>query len=429
MNTRLRSTALAVLFAAMPSALAAQQSLTGQIGDLIRFGSCGQPLCLVTGAGTHQTHFLISAQSASTQLSEFLTNSITASVGRLPISATSSGTSFKFVNGAPVQSTSSFGPIFAERAATMGQGRYLIGVSTSNIAFSKLRGQSMDKISINLTHQDVGAPGLGNDPTESDVVGIDLKMKISLQVSTLSATYGVTDRLDVSVAVPIIASSLEATGFAQIYNPTGLITGFHNFGTVQAPTSSARDTVKGSSSGLGDITARAKFNIKNTSTSGLAILANVRIPIGDESNFRGAGAVAANALLIGSATYGNFSPHANVGYALRTGTSENNALLGSFGFDQMLNKRATLAVDILSEFQAGGDAGKLPPNVTFSAASPVRTVQGSNIPNEKDNPIALSAGGRFLVNGYTLLANGVKPIKSGGMQANFIWTLGLERVF
>jgi hypothetical protein len=118
-----------------------------------------------------------------------------------------------------------------------------------------------------------------------------------------------------------------------------------------------------------------------------------------------------------------------VGFAIRTGSSQSNAMLGTLGFDQMLNKKATLAVDILSEFQVGGDAGTLPANINLALATPPRVVSGTNIPSQKDNPIALSAGGRFLVSGFTLMANGLVPIKTGGMQASLIWTLGLERSF
>ena len=36
-------------------------------------------------------------------------------------------------------------------------------------------------------------------------------------------------------------------------------------------------------------------------------------------------------------------------------------MLGTFGFDQMVSRKVTLAFDVLSELQAGGDAGQLPP--------------------------------------------------------------------
>src|SRR5690606_775461 len=143
--------------AAPLSALSAQ-SLASRVGELIRFGSCDQALCLSTGPGAHGSHYIDAAASASAELLDFLTSSITASVDRLPISATSGGTTFRFVGGAPVRSTTSAGPIFAERAPTLGRGRFLVGVNTSGISYSKLRGVSTNELAVNLAHQDVGSP-------------------------------------------------------------------------------------------------------------------------------------------------------------------------------------------------------------------------------------------------------------------------------
>lgn len=434
MRSRVVGAALIAAVAITPASADAQ-TLASKVAELIRFGSCAQALCLVT-AGTpgvgdlHKTHFLLAAQVASTDLTAFLTSSITASVGRLPVSATSSGTSFSFVNGAPVQSTSSSGPIFAERAATLGEKRFLLGGNTSAISYSKLRGQSIKDLTLNLSHQDVNTNGLGDLANENDIVAINLNMKLNLQVTSLFATYGVTDRLDVSVAVPFVMSSLNATGFASVFNPSAAVTGNHKFGTdPSTATLTATSAVKESKAGVGDISARAKYNFLRSKSSGLSVLADVHLPTGDAQNFSGAGSTSANAVFIASTTYGDFSPHANVGFALRTGSGQNNAVVGTLGFDHMLNKQATVAVDILSEFQAGGDAGKLPGDINLSLSSPPRIVPGSNVPSQKDNPMALSAGGRFLVSGFTLMANGLVPLKSGGLQASFIWTLGLERSF
>ncbi|MHB1225047.1 MAG: hypothetical protein ACYC2G_13555 [Gemmatimonadaceae bacterium] len=112
-----RRVLLALALGALAGASAAPlgaQSLASRVGELIRFGDCDQALCLSTGPGPHGTHYIDAAASASAELLDFLTSSITASVDRLPISATSGGTTFRFVGGAPVRSTTSAGPIFAE---------------------------------------------------------------------------------------------------------------------------------------------------------------------------------------------------------------------------------------------------------------------------------------------------------------------------
>ena len=406
--------------------VAQAQSLSSKVSELIRFGNCAQALCLGTGPGAHESHFVGAAQTASADLVSFLTSSITTSVGRLPISATSSGTTFSFVDGAPVQNTTSAGPIFAERGTTMGKGRLLVGANTTRLSFTQLRGVDTKDIEINLAHQDVGESGLGDSPFEFDIIGMNIDLGLTLQASTFFATYGLTDRVDVSFAVPFIQSSLEATAVGQISNLTGSVTGSHYFGTD--PTQfRANSAVKGSASGIGDIAARVKANLYSANDRAVAVLGEARLPTGDEESFMGSGSTTINALVIGSARYGAFSPHANVGFSLRGGESQTNAALATIGFDQMLSPAVTLAIDLISEFQVGDSEVRLPDEIFWS--NPQRTLQGTNIPDGKDNPIGLSLGARFLAGGFTIVGNGLLPVKTGGLQASFAWTLGLERSF
>ena len=134
MKDRIQRAAIAVLAAFSPLALGAQ-GLSGKIGELISFGSCGEALCIVTGLGAHGGHYLKSAQTAGDDLVSFLTGSIITSVGRLPISATSSGNTVSLVNGALVVGTTSAGPIFAEAGCHDGTRPLSVGsYSASNTA-------------------------------------------------------------------------------------------------------------------------------------------------------------------------------------------------------------------------------------------------------------------------------------------------------
>ena len=58
----------------------------------------------------------------------------------------------------------------------------------------------MKSIDFQLAHEDVGLVGLGDSQNERDVIGARLNMQFNLQVTSLFATYGATDRLDVSIA-------------------------------------------------------------------------------------------------------------------------------------------------------------------------------------------------------------------------------------
>lgn len=423
-----RRVLLALALGGSTAAPLGAQSLASKVGELIRFGNCNQALCLSTGPGPHETHYIGAAASASAELLEFLTNSITASVDRLPISATSGGTTFRFVGGAPVRSTTSAGPIFAERAPTLGRGRMLVGVNTTGISYDKLRGVSTKALSVNLAHQDVGTPGLGDPAFEDDVIGIVLDMNLDLHVTTLLATYGLTDDVDVSVAVPVIYASLHGRGLGTVTNPTGAPSGAHFFGTVADPSFTATSAVDGSSTGLGDVAARIKVRLPQIGTRvATAFLGDVRIPTGDAEEFRGTGDLSARGLLVLSSSINSFSPHLNAGYALRTGDAQSDAVLATVGFDQLVTPAVTVAVDVLSEWQVGSSAVQLPPPIVFT--TPPLTIDGTNIPDRRDNLVGLSAGGRFLWSGFTLVLNGLFPLTDSGLQSNFIWTVGLERSF
>src|SRR5512147_1085067 len=110
---------------------------------LFSFGSCGEPLCLpalVTAGNAHGRHFIPSAEAGNAAIIAFLGSAIGSNVSNIPISATTSGVTYSFEGGAPVRTNVSGGPIFAERAQTLGRGRVLIGANASSIHFNTLRG-------------------------------------------------------------------------------------------------------------------------------------------------------------------------------------------------------------------------------------------------------------------------------------------------
>lgn len=418
------SLVIATALATAPTAGA--QSLSEQFGGLFRFGTCDQPLCLSVNEAVHGSHYLGAAVAANGQLLSFLTDAITVSLNRVPISATSGGSTFSFVGGAPVRTTVSAGPIFAERAQTLGRGRFLLGANTTGISFSEIRGVSLDELALNFSHVDVGAEGLGSPAFESDVIAVRAGLDVNLQVTSFFATYGLTDNVDVSVAVPLVRSSLDATSVGTITNADGGISGVHFFGTEANPLQTATGSVSGSHFGLGDIAARMKVNLRPGAQGlGVALLADARLPTGDEENFTGSGDLSARLLGILSNRYGNFSPHLNAGYALRTGDAQTDAVLATVGFDQLLAPWATLAADLISEWQVG-DSRELPEDIVFLSG---QQLPATNIPNQRDDVLSASLGARFTARGFSFVVNGLFPLRDAGLQSGFIWTLGAERSF
>lgn len=436
---------LAGLLFAQP---ASAQGLRDLVSQLFIFGSGGDPLFL---AGTndpnnpvaiqaHAAHFVPSAVESNSTLIDFLTSAIGTSISNLPISSTSSGQTFRFEGGVPIATSTSAGPIFAERAQTLGKGRILIGANYNAFRFATVRGVDLHEIDLTFTHANadfdgcdtifggdctlVGIPGL-----ENDYMTLELDLDLNVRATVFTLNYGLFDFMDIGVAVPIISTSLRGTSVAQV-RPFGGPSAAHFFaGTSTNPELGATRNVDGSATGLGDVATRIKARIAQNEKSAFAILADARFATGTASDFLGAGHFSIRGMGIASAQFGSFSPHANVGYVYRDSDVLTDALLATIGFDQMLASWATLAIDLISELQVGESKLLLPETHTFDVPFR-RSVEPSNIPNVRDDIVNGSIGMKFVTApGLLIITNALIPINKGGLRQNVGITLGLEYSF
>jgi hypothetical protein len=412
------------------------QSLSDRLGGLLFFTSCELPLCLTVNQESQGTHYTFRAALAQTSTLDFFTRAIAATLGATPVSATTSGQTFRFVRGAPVSTATSAGPIFAERAQTLGRGRALLGVNTTRIGFDRVRGTSMRDVVFNLDHLDlppvgnvsrVGETELGDPAEEYDIMEVHPWIRLRLQSTTAVVTYGLTDRLDVGVALPLVVASLDASATATFISLAGPISGVHRFGTEAAPTNRAASSASGSYTGLGDLAVRAKLTLRNTDRLGLALLADVRAPTGSEENFTGTGVTAVRGVAVVSGTSGNFSPHVNAGLAYQSRGAGTTSATLTAGFDMLAASWATLALDALTDVQLAGDRLELPPPTPFLNGL---LYPATNVPDRRrDDPLSLSVGAKLRALGATVVVNGLFPLKDAGVQASRILTLGVERTF
>lgn len=440
---------LALLLAAtVATPAAAQDGLRGKISELFIFGSGEQPLFLAGTADpnnplsiqAHGSHFIPAAVSSNATIISFLTTAIGANVANLPISAASSGRTFSFQGGAPVATSTTPGPIFAERAQTLGRGRVLVATNATVFHFSTVRGVDLQNLELNFTHANTNFPGcdsiygadcskLGAPTLENDVIQLHLGLGLNVTSTTFVMTYGLLDWLDVGVAVPIISTSLQGNSVAQVV-PFGGPTAAHFFaGTPSNPVLTASRFVEGSATGLGDVAARIKVRVAQNERSAFAVLADARFATGDENDLLGSGETSIRGIGIVSARFGAFSPHGNVGYVFRSGNVQNDAVLATVGFDEALADWATLAVDFMSELQAGASKLRIPDPVTIEIPFR-RTITPTNIPQMRDDLESASLGFKLqAAPGLTVVANALWPLNRGGLRANVALTAGLEYNF
>ena len=419
---------VALLLVAVPPIAA--QTLREQIRtDLFTFGNCGQPLCLAGALPGHGAHFIPATQSAAGDILDLLGNSLAASVSNTPVGATSSGVTYQFVGGLPVKTATSGGPIFGERSQTLGKGRFFIAANVSSMHFARLRGVRMDDIEFNFTHEDTPPlDTLGSPFFENDVIGVRVAMDISLIVTTFVASYGIVDGIDLSVAVPVVHASVQGSSVATIH-PAGYPSPHRFAGTDSAPVMTAVAGMDGSATGVGDIAARLKINVTQTNTFGAAILLDGRLPTGDEENLLGAGKFSGRGLGIVSARLGTLAPHLNFGYVFRDAKLASNSIVATAGFDNAVSTRATMAFDLLSEWQLGESKLRVPGIVQYQLPFP-HTVTPTNIPDQQDNFLSASVGFKFQTRrGVLITTNALFPLRNSGMQPSVVWTGGLEYNF
>ena len=447
--TRLDCTLRMLLLAcfAMPS-LASGQGLRDKISDLFIFGPGQEPLFLAGSADpnnpaslqAHGLHFIPASAEENGSIISFITDALGASVANIPIGSTSGGITFRFEGGVPVQTSTSAGPIFAERAQTLGKGRVLAGISRTGFRFATLRGVDMDNIGLVFTHQNVDFDGcdaqFGGDCTlygvpvlENDAIDFHLSMDLNVRVTSMYLTYGMSDRFDLGLVVPIVQADFRGESEAQI-RPFGGTTAAHYFaGTTTNPVLTANRQSLGSAAGLGDVAMRAKINFRQTPGTSFAFLVDGRFPTGSPKDLLGSGKFAGRALAIFNSRFGDFSPHLNAGYLYHAGTQQNDAVLGTVGFDNRVAESVTLAADLVTELQVGDSKLHLPPLVTYE--SPFRrTLNPTNIPDIRDDIVNGSFGVKLIpAHNTTLVLNSLFPLNRGGLRSNLVYTAGIEYVF
>jgi hypothetical protein len=424
------------------------QGLRNTISQLFIFGPGADPLFLTGSADinnpasiqAHGAHFVPSAVSANGSIIEFLTTAIGSNVASTPIGSTSGGESFRFEGGVPIRTSASAGPIFAERGQTLGKGRTVVGIGRSSSHLSSLRGVDLHRVDLMFTHQNVDFAGcdsiqgskcsqMGVPLLENDLIQFRLNLDLKVQVTSIYATYGITDRLDVGIVLPIVSTTMYGESNASII-PFGGTSVAHFFaGTPTNPVLSATRIVSGSATGVGDVAARTKHNVHQTDQSSIALLGEARFATGNDDELLGAGHFAARGIAIVSTRIKDFGAHGNAGFLYRANHHANSAVLGTVGFDQLLGPRITFAADIVSELQVGASKLTLPSPVQYDFPFK-RTINPTSIPNQADDIVNGSFGFKFNPStGITVVLNSLLPLNRGGLRANLTHTLGVEYSF
>ena len=340
---------------------------------------------LPSGA-THSGHFNSGFESEFSQFGTALTSQIVS----LPLPPPASGFTYEFDPGLGVfqRTTTSFGPILSERFETIGARRVSIGFVYQSLSFDSIEGVDLQNVPAVFTHDD--AQLLGG---REDVVTTANSIETEVSRTAAFISYGVTNRLDVSIAVPFVTADLVVTSDATIQRIGTTNPETHFFRSLEDDVATRRRyTAFGHASGLGDVTVRLKGTVKRGAQQGVALGLDLRLPTGDERNLLGTGAPGVNPFFAWSGNYGALSPHINAGYQWNgesllggePGSGEAHDLpdLAQYSAGAVIevHPRITAAVDVLGryiidsprlrleQFQAL-DGRTTFPNITFTSGS------------------------------------------------------------
>lgn len=319
---------------------------------------------------THAAHF-ISADSLQFAAVQQFSNQFATQVSSYPLPSPGGGFTYELdpTLGVLTRSSDSFGPVFGERAGTIGRGRFNIGVSHTSFTFENLGENNLRDGDLKLvfTHEDVNRDHSSLTPFfEGDILTAQLFLKVESNVTAFIMNYGVTDRLDIGAAVPLVNVSVEARSDVSVQRlATGTVP-IHVF-----PNGTTQDVIsqRGSASGVGDVALRLKYHVVDRPKGGIALAADVRLPTGESRDLLGTGAARLGAVAIGSMTVGRFSPHVNVGYATSQdvdGVEQPDELTYVGGFDLAVSPRLTVAMDLLGNRRIDSGVVKVE-ETTFTA--------------------------------------------------------------
>jgi len=429
--------ALAALFAlSNPAYAVAQDKLIQLLPKL--FGNSGLTVdsdAPLAGGISHSAHFNSSFQQSFTPFNTALATQLAA----VPLPSPASGFTYSLdpALGVFKRSTQSFGPILSDRAETIGKKKLSMGFTYQRFSFDSIDGLDLGAVPVVFTHDNPVA-GTGRDDVVTTSNAIDLKVS----QFTAFLNYGLTDRMDVSLAIPLVSVDFAATSIATIQRIGTINPAIHFYGRTPSGGfgNQATFSSSGSATGIGDILLRLKATAYRQGGTGLAVGGEVRLPTGDEEDLLGSGATGIKPFVVFSSAHERVSPHVKLAYQWNgesvlaagvIGSGEKGDLPDQFfyevGADLGVSKKLTLALDLLGRRVIDGERLS---TETFQALDNQSTFPNVRFQTESFNVIDGAVGVKINPTGSLLVDfNLLFKLNDSGLRDTVTPLLGIEYSF
>ena len=387
MTIDVRACAFAVTAVLIAASSAAAQSVT----DVLTFLVTNQSVS--TGSVERDR---AAAQAASVTISRALA----ANLATLPVTSSSGAFVYRLNSelGTVERATQSFGPFFTERALSAGRHQASFGVTLQHVHFTSLDGRNLRDGSLVTT-----ANQFTDEAAPFDVDRLSLNIDAS--VATIYGNVGLTDRLDVGIAAPLVALTLDGSR----------VNTYRGRAFTQA-TASARAV------GLADLVVRTKYALFTHETAGLATSVDLRLPTGRQEDLLGAGSASMKFSAIGSVEQGRVSAHANSGVSIG-GLAREVSYGGAVAI--AASGRVSLIGELLGRWidSPGHIVPVSAPHPSLNGVETIRlTPDASSL-----RLVTLVPGVKWnLSETWVLAANVGIPLTSGGLTAPFTPFVGLD---
>jgi outer membrane putative beta-barrel porin/alpha-amylase len=363
-----------------------------------------------------------------------LSDTVAATFARsVPLPSASAGVQYVFdpATGNFQRSPTTFGQVYLDRADPLGKGQMNVSVSYAYLELDTVDGKPANDL-----RDSAPIPAAGK---QAALTIPSFGVRAAVHQMLLAFTYGFTDDLEASIALPLVYSDLGARaeiGFAFVSKKTGLLKQLHL--SVNGP-----DTPFGQ----GDLLLRSKYRFFHDGPVHLAYGLLLRIPTGDEEAFQGIGFFEVTPSLLAStrvfepASWARLQAHLNAGAGFDAEDVASSEIRWGLGLDWGFTEQVTAAVAVLARHPLArvAPAGALTFNrctaglVTCATSQDVR--RGSaplfGLSSGRFDYYDLSLGGRGGLWRDTLFAfvNVIVPLNDGFVRTEPIPIIGLEATF
>jgi hypothetical protein len=242
-----------------------------------------------------QTLFQLTGPLAARPVGEAIGLATALEIGTAPLGLSSGGFVFKLdpSTGLLVRTATTFGPSFAARAMTSGEGQVSVGVNFRSSSYDKI--SDLDLVDLRLGSVNAASPSVSSTGTAD--------LSLSSRMLTVTGSVGVSENLDIGAAIPVVTIKLD--GISTLRRADGVVPRLAE--------------AAGVFKGLGDVAGLVKyrffkFNDDLIDPGGLAVVVNMRLPTGNKDNLLGLGVTRTLVSFVASGRMGRIQPHANGGY-------------------------------------------------------------------------------------------------------------------